>query len=329
MERGTLYQLRNLINRRNVVNKVKSDVNANESFFELVVTGHIITCAMEILGMSSIDDIPSSGVIQSPDEVWFKDDNEREAILEEVSSLVVEQYVDLSTIFSSPRNEHLPATTDHVNAYTCETLSLGLLFLEFKDAIREGDGNRVMRVWKYFLLLFKASGRKNYAIEALTLLSQYYLILPPHLAEQVKWSRFINVHGLPGHNISCDLHMEHLNRVAKIAIDGLGANKSQKAIQRIGKAIGTVSVSLQNFDAISNVPAESGAHTTRSSEKDLLKIIKELAKTKVFSTIPERKHKSFGNMKTNLIRCLSESDLKKWMIDHYATVLDQNHNNVV
>ena len=323
MERGTLYQLRNLINRRNVVNKVKSDVNAIEAFFELVVTGHIITCAMEVLGMSSIDDVPSSGVIQSPEEVWFKNDSERKAILEEVSSLIVEQYVDLSTIFHS---KHLPATTDRINAYACETLSLGLLYIEFKDAIREGDGNRVMRVWKYFLLLFKASGRKNYAIEALTLLSQYYLILPPHLAEQVKWSRFINVHGLPGHNISCDLHMEHLNRVAKIAIAGLGANKSQKAIQRIGKAFGTVSLSLENFDAISNVPAESGAHTTRSSEKDLLKIIKELAKPKVFSTIPGRKHKSFCSMKTNLIRSLSELDLKKWMIDHYATVLNQNHN---
>ena len=31
MERGTLYQLRYLINRRNVVKKVKSDVNANET----------------------------------------------------------------------------------------------------------------------------------------------------------------------------------------------------------------------------------------------------------------------------------------------------------
>ena len=80
--------------------------------------------------------------------------------------------------------------------------------MEFKDAIREGDGNRVMHVWKYFLLLFKASDWKNYAIEALTPLSQYYLILPPHLAQEVKCSRFINVHGLPGNNISCDLHME-------------------------------------------------------------------------------------------------------------------------
>ena len=76
------------------------------------------------------------------------------------------------------------------------------------------------------LLLFKASNLTNYSVEALTLLSQYHLILPPHLAEQLKWSQCVNTHGLPGHNISCDLHMEHLNRVAKVAIQGLGPNES-------------------------------------------------------------------------------------------------------
>ena len=48
------------------------------------------------------------------------------------------------------------------------------------------------------LLLFRATGRKNYAIEAFTLLSQYHITLPSNLAEQLKWSRFINVHGFPG-----------------------------------------------------------------------------------------------------------------------------------
>ena len=47
MERETLYQLINLINHRNIVKTVKSDVNAREDFLELVVTGHIITCAIE------------------------------------------------------------------------------------------------------------------------------------------------------------------------------------------------------------------------------------------------------------------------------------------
>ena len=94
--------------------------------------------------------------------------------------------------------------------------------------------------------------------------------------------------------------MEHLNRVAKVSIGGLGANKSEKAIRRIGKAIGTVSKSLENFDEISNVPSESSTHTTRSSEKDLSQIVKELVKAEVFSMIPRRKHKSFSTILSEL-----------------------------
>lgn len=99
MERGTLYQLRNLINRRNVTKTVKSDMNACEDFFEVVVTGHIIASAMELLGMSSIDDVPSSTIIQSPEEVWIKDDSERKAVIMEVATTIVDQNVDLSTKF--------------------------------------------------------------------------------------------------------------------------------------------------------------------------------------------------------------------------------------
>ena len=113
------------------------------------------------------------------------------------------------------------------------------------------------------------SRSKTYVIKALTLLSQYYLILLSQLAEQVKWSRFISVHGLPGHNTSCDLHVEHSNQVAKIVVKGLGAKKSEKDIQRIGKLIGSAALSLEKFDATRNVSAESGALTTQSSGEKL------------------------------------------------------------
>ena len=39
---GTLYQLRNLINRRNVVGDPKKDMNACEDFFELVTKAHVL-----------------------------------------------------------------------------------------------------------------------------------------------------------------------------------------------------------------------------------------------------------------------------------------------
>lgn len=147
-------------------------------------------------------------------------------------------------------------TADSVYAYACETLTLGLLLLEFNDGIREGDGNRV-------------------------------------LAEQLKWCWFINMHGVAGHNISCDLHMEHLNPLTKVAVEGLGANKSEKAITRVGKAIGTMSITLDHFDTVNNVPSVSGAHSVKSTDKDLHKIINQLVKSKVFNIQPGQSHKSF------------------------------------
>ena len=48
---------------------------------------------------------------------------------------------------------------DTVFEYATDLMSLGMLYLEFRDAVREGDGSRVMRCWKYLLPLFKVSGK--------------------------------------------------------------------------------------------------------------------------------------------------------------------------
>ncbi len=82
----------------------------------------------------------------------------------------------------------------------------------------------------------------------MTLLSQYHILLPCNLAELLKWSRFVNVRGLLGHNISCDLHMEHLNRLVKVSMEGLGANKSEKSIKRVAKAMGVLAKATNSFD---------------------------------------------------------------------------------
>ena len=85
--------------------------------------------------------------------------------------------------------------------------------------------------------LLRASGHTNYTIEAFTLLSQYYYLFPPQLAQQLIWSCFVNTTGQKRHSIAADLHVEHLNRMCKDAVRQLGANKTPKAIVRVGKAI--------------------------------------------------------------------------------------------
>ena len=91
--------------------------------------------------------------------------------------ILLSDFVDLSPSFSITVQKDEGTAYD----YACGVLSLGLFFLDFKDAVREGDGDRIFKHWKYLLLLFKASGRSNYTIEALTLLTQYHIVLPPNL----------------------------------------------------------------------------------------------------------------------------------------------------
>ena len=71
----------------------------------------------------------------------------------------------------------------------------------FTDAICKGDGDRVFQWWKFLLILYKSSRKKNYACEAMAFLAHYQFVLSPRLAHQLLWSRFINMHGKPGRNI--------------------------------------------------------------------------------------------------------------------------------
>ena len=57
---GTLMQLKNLINRKNVPSKPKADMNACEDFLDLVMTSHILAAGMDLLQMTSLEDDPHS-----------------------------------------------------------------------------------------------------------------------------------------------------------------------------------------------------------------------------------------------------------------------------
>ena len=88
----------------------------------------------------------------------MEDDSVRYKILEDISSYIVNSHVDLATTFKQPEDRSGEGT---VYDYACEALSLGLLIMDFKDTIREGDGDIILSIWKNLMLLFKASGRKK------------------------------------------------------------------------------------------------------------------------------------------------------------------------
>ena len=319
MDRGTLYQLQKLINRRNVLKDPSKGVAACEEFFYLVVQAHILAAAMHTFDMKSLDDTPCEKYF--PSGCTQMDSLQRRRVLLDATKSVYTSFVDLDLVFSEDVNSDRQQPLDTVNEYAKEVLSLGLLFLEYCDSIREGDGDRIFRCWRYFLPLFKSSGRKNYAIETFTLLAQEKYLFSPRMSMQLKWSRTINVHGRPAKNISADLHMEHLNRECKNAISGLGANVTDNSIKRVGNCLGRLQSTLHQFDSVNGIKQESGSHTCHSTATDMNRIIQQLTQSSVFELKPERTHRNFQNFKTNIIKQVSKEKLVQWMQERMQQLL--------
>lgn len=274
---------------------------------------HIITAAMKMLGMNSVSDIPISEYVPDGENTWMLSREQREKLLGRLTSELMDLYVP--TGYNGSCEELLADQSDMVHLYAKHILTFGSFYLEFRDAIKEGDGTRVLRCYRYLLPIFVSSGRKNYAIETLNMLLQHDYILSKRQAEELIWSRFINVHGYPGKNIPNDLHCEHLNRLCKTAIKSLGVNKTETCITRIGRALGTISPLLDNFDQDNCVGQRSTVHRAAASDKDRSIIIADLQKASVFSEIPRRAHPSFTKPR-NILHVKNKADITSWIKDH-------------
>ena len=62
---------------------------------------------------------------------------------------------------------------------------------------------------------------------------------------------------------------------------------------RVGKCVGRMANILSQFDEDNSVSEVSSSHTTRSSEVDFKKMLKQLHESKVFDTQPGRFHNNF------------------------------------
>lgn len=217
---GTMYQLRNLIHRTNVPVTPDKNMNAAEDFMLLMLHTHVVAAAKTIQTVNPAES--------------FQD----------LAKLILVNFTHFPRFCSGDVDN----SVDRVHLYATELLTLTLIWHAFHDAIREGDGDRIIRCWRFFLVLFKGTNHRNYAKEAVNLLVQYHYTLSDRRKAQLLWSRCINTRGYAGANIPCDLHMEHLNRQLKSVIAGMGANVNAAAIERAGKSITVVHHVCQFFE---------------------------------------------------------------------------------
>lgn len=120
-----------------------------------------------------------------------------------------------------PEKQALAPDKDALFNYTRTALSLCMLAYDFTDARQMGDGERLMRLYKFLLLHFKAAKKPKYSYQVLRLLAQIQCFLSPRLAYELKWNRFVNKTGKAKSNLEVDRELEHQNRVFKEHCGGM------------------------------------------------------------------------------------------------------------
>lgn len=91
--------------------------------------------------------------------------------------------------------------------------------------------------------------------------------LSPQQSEQLLYNRFVNTSGCVGNNISADLHMEHMNREIKSGLANMSCATLKAAIIRLGKAIGTLSPVLNNFDISTEIKSHRSGNKPKKFDK--------------------------------------------------------------
>ena len=179
------------------------------------------------------------------------------------------------------------------------------------DAIREGDGERIIRYWKFLMVVFRKDNHYNYANEGLTLIMQS-LILSLRKVMELKWSKCINTQGRQGKNIPTDLHMEHLNCNLKNMIKNLGSNVTPKTVQRASKAFGIVNQICSKFKEETGVKVNKLFHSSPSFNADLSKIVQQFEKDEVFTITPQRQYTAFPDHKPLLLD-INWDNITEWI----------------
>lgn len=207
--------------------------------------------------------------------------------------------------------------------YQFALLEYGMLFCNFSDAVSEGDGQRTIRCWKFFLMFLKGDGQRSckYALEGLHIMCQIYALLSPREAHRLVWNRSVKAkHGIGG-NIPLDLALEHFSRVLKQLIKNMGLNASnEKAVNRFAKAIGVTKQLMDNFDLDCKVLKRAGRPVAKAATGDLKKIVAELVKSDAFTMHADRTYKKYVNVESSLLSNFNMNSMFKWINLHKQTI---------
>ena len=312
-EQGTLRYFREKLQRRNVTNDVKHYEDCEQLFLSI---GKCFTveALLEFFGMESKEDHIKRN--RPPYYILEVDDNKKKYY-----DSVLDKFVDQFLINSPNDNdddnddddeESSPTNNDFVTNYSLCLLKYYFIFLDFKAAVKEGNGETIAILHKQLVPHFKAlPGFNNYAIEMLISVVQNSVFLSDAEAHQCIWASTVNWRGGARNNIEIDLLQENRNKSLKKSIKAMGANKTDNAIDRSSHAFGGEDKIAENFDVQIQRETQSSSHSHRTTAADEGIVMADLRVVKPFTSVPNTVHESFPDIHPNPLISVDDTSVFK------------------
>ena len=307
---------REKLQRRNVTIDVKHYEDC-EQLFLTVGKCFTVEALMQFFGMETKDGRITRN--RPPYYILDVGDNKRQYY-----DSVLDKFIDqfLITPSTNDDEESSPDNQDFVRNYSLCLLQYYFLFVDFKDAVKEGNGERIATLHKQLLSHFKAlPGFNAYAIEMLISIVQNDVFLSKAEAHQCIWASTVNWKGGAGHNIEIDLLQENRNKSHKKTIKTMGPNKTDNAIDKSSRASGGEDKIGENFDVQIRRATRSSCHSHRAAATDETIVMTDLRVVKPFTNVPNRMHDSFPDIQPDPLASLDQTELDKWLARHKKNLL--------
>ena len=123
----------------------------------------------------------------------------------------------------------------------------------------------------------------------------------------------MNTHGGYGHNLPCDLHNEHVNKLFKDIIGNMGANFTEQASTRAARAVTSLAAMSARFDDQTGIHPEATAHSRKSDEDDVKQVVKVLKDIDALIIHSDRCHSKFTKISSNPLQSLKKGNLDLWI----------------
>ena len=202
---------------------------------------------------------------------------------------------------------------DHIFNYSRNALALGLLCMDFVDARKHGDGERILKLYSCMMLFFKLAGSSKYSYYDLYTLAQVKFLLPKELADCVKSERFVNERGKVNTNYEIDRYIEHRNKAFKLNARNLIGKVTQQSLDRISGSYEVIEKLMQSYDQQIHRHKPSGKHKKDEALSDIVELSKQFSARKIFDCIPGRFHHAFPGFQSNLLQGLDLFELNQWI----------------